>query len=450
MKLNPLTAISPVDGRYRSKTDVLSKYFSEFGLIRYRVLVEIEYFIALCELPLPQLQSIQASRFAELRKIYEQFSEEDARRIKDIERTTNHDVKAVEYFIKEKFDALGLSAHKEFIHFGLTSQDINNTAIPLSFKDAMGPFLETLDAVHQQIRKDAVQWRDIPMLARTHGQPASPTTLGKEFLVFHERISKQLELLKTVPYPAKFGGATGNLNAHHVAYPDIDWNGFANKFVNERLGLSRSYPTTQIEHFDNLAALFDNLRRINTILIDFSRDVWQYISMGYFGQKIKKDEVGSSAMPHKVNPIDFENAEGNLGMANAIYEFLSAKLPVSRLQRDLTDSTVLRNIGMPLAHSLIAFHSLLKGMNKLRIHEERIQADLEDNWAVVAEAIQTILRREGYPKPYEALKSLTRKNEKITREKIMAFIDGLNVDDDIKKELKAVSPFNYTGILPEM
>ncbi len=450
MKLNTLTAISPVDGRYRSKTDVFSKYFSEFGLIRYRVLVEIEYFIALCELPLEQLNGVETDLFPELRKIYEQFTEEDAQRIKDIESTTNHDVKAVEYFIKEKFDMLGLSEYKEFIHFGLTSQDINNTAIPMSLKDAMAPFLEALGEVNRLIRDDAAAWLEIPMLARTHGQPASPTTLGKEFLVFHERVNRQLDLLKTIPYPAKFGGATGNFNAHYVAYPDIDWNAFANKFVNERLGLSRSYPTTQIEHFDNLAALFDNLRRINTILIDFSRDVWQYISMGYFGQKIKKDEVGSSAMPHKVNPIDFENAEGNLGMANAIYEFLSAKLPVSRLQRDLTDSTVLRNIGMPLAHSLIALQSLKKGINKLQIHEESIKADLEDNWAVVAEAIQTILRREGYPKPYEALKSLTRKNEKITRGKIMTFIDGLNVSDEVKAELNAISPFNYTGIIPEV
>ncbi len=450
MKLNTLTAISPVDGRYRNKVGALSPYFSEFGLIRYRVLVEIEYFISLCEQPLPQLEGIDQNVFSKLRKIYEKFTEENAQSIKDIEKTTNHDVKAVEYFIKEQFDSLGLSEYKEFIHFGLTSQDINNTAIPLSFKDAMVPFLEVLNKNNELIHEFAAKWKDIPMLARTHGQPASPTTLGKELLVFHERINKQLDLLKQVPYPAKFGGATGNFNAHYCAYPDIDWNAFANEFVNDRLGLSRSYPTTQIEHFDNLAAIFDNLKRINTILIDLCRDVWQYISMGYFSQKIREGEVGSSAMPHKVNPIDFENAEGNLGIANAIFEFLSAKLPISRLQRDLTDSTVLRNIGMPLAHSLIALQSLNKGMMKLQINKESIANDLEDNWAVVAEAIQTILRREGYPKPYEALKNLTRKNEKITEEKIMSFIDTLNVDDNIKVELKAISPTNYTGIIPEM
>lgn len=450
MILNTLTAISPVDGRYRNKVDILSPYFSEFGLIKYRVLVELEYFISLCELPLPQLKGVDTSVFPKLRNIYEHFTEENAQSIKDIEKITNHDVKAVEYFIKEQFDALGLAKYKEFIHFGLTSQDINNTAIPLSFKDAMVLFLETLNNANELIHKFAIKWKNVPMLARTHGQPASPTSLGKELLVFHERINRQLDLLKQVPYPAKFGGATGNFNAHYCAYPNIDWNAFANEFVNQKLKLSRSYPTTQIEHFDNLAALFDNLKRINTILIDLCRDVWQYISMGYFSQKIREGEVGSSAMPHKVNPIDFENAEGNMGIANAIFEFLSAKLPISRLQRDLTDSTVLRNIGMPLAHTLIALQSLNKGMMKLQINEAVIEKDLEANWAVVAEAIQTVLRREGYPKPYEALKSLTRKNEKITQEKIMSFIDTLNVDDKIKAELKAISPSNYTGIIPEM
>lgn len=447
MDLNALTALSPVDGRYRRHTHPLAQYLSEFGLIRYRVLVEIEYFIALCEADVPQLKGFDHGLFPQLRNIYENFSEKDAESIKEIEKTTNHDVKAVEYFIKENFDKLNISAYKEFIHFGLTSQDINNTAIPLSLKHALeNVVLPLLEEVHAKIALDAESWKDIPMLAKTHGQPASPTRLGKEFMVFHARIAKQLELLKTVPYSAKFGGATGNFNAHHIAYPDTDWVAFGNKFVKEYLGLERSHPTTQIEHYDNLAALFDNLKRINTILIDLSRDIWQYIASNYFKQKIKAGEIGSSAMPHKVNPIDFENAEGNLGLANAIFEHLSAKLPISRLQRDLTDSTVLRNISLPLAHTLIALKSLEKGLGKLELNKDAIQADLAENWAVVAEAIQTILRREGYPKPYEALKELTRKNEKVTEKSIKNFIDTLNVSDSVKEELKVISPFNYTGV----
>lgn len=446
MELNKLTAISPVDGRYRKQVDIIAKYFSEFGLIKYRVQVEVEYFISLCELPLPQLKDVKLEVFEGLRNIYLSFSEADATKVKEIEAVTNHDVKAVEYFIKEEFDKLGLEKYKEFIHFGLTSQDINNTATPLSIKDAMVEvgilFRELIDLMKDR----ASQWVDIPMLAKTHGQPASPTLLGKEIAVFIERIEQQLEQVVAVPYCGKFGGATGNMNAHVVAYPEIDWNGFADRFVGERLGLSRSYPTTQIEHYDNLAALFQGLMRVNNILIDFSRDVWQYISMNYFKQKIKKNEVGSSAMPHKVNPIDFENAEGNLGMANAIYNHLANKLPISRLQRDLTDSTVLRNVGVPIAHNIISIRSLIKGIHKLELDEASIKLDLEKNWAVVAEAIQTILRREGYPKPYEALKDLTRKNEKITKDSIWRFIDGLNLSDVIKQELKEITPYNYTGI----
>ena len=446
MELNKLTAISPVDGRYRKQVDIIAKYFSEFGLIKYRVQVEVEYFISLCELPLPQLKDVKLEVFEGLRNIYLSFSEADATKVKEIEAVTNHDVKAVEYFIKEEFDKLGLEKYKEFIHFGLTSQDINNTATPLSIKDAMVEvgilFRELIDLMKDR----ASQWVDIPMLAKTHGQPASPTLLGKEIAVFIERIEQQLEQVVAVPYCGKFGGATGNMNAHVVAYPEVDWNGFADRFVGERLGLSRSYPTTQIEHYDNLAALFQGLMRVNNILIDFSRDVWQYISMNYFKQKIKKNEVGSSAMPHKVNPIDFENAEGNLGMANAIYNHLANKLPISRLQRDLTDSTVLRNVGVPIAHNIISIRSLIKGIHKLELDEASIKLDLEKNWAVVAEAIQTILRREGYPKPYEALKDLTRKNEKITKDSIWRFIDGLNLSDVIKQELKEITPYNYTGI----
>ncbi|MTI30787.1 adenylosuccinate lyase [Xanthovirga aplysinae] len=447
MDLNKLTAISPVDGRYRRHTENLAPYFSEFGLIKYRVLVEIEYFIALCELPLPQLKNFDTSLFPKLRNLVDDFSEKDAEAIKTIERTTNHDVKAVEYFLKEKFEELGIQEAKEFIHFGLTSQDINNTAIPRSLKDAMEEhFLPLLQEVKNQIAQYAQDWSGIPMLAKTHGQPASPTRVGKEFMVFVERINRQIDLLATVPYSAKFGGATGNFNAHHIAYPETDWVAFGNRFLEKSLQLKRSHPTTQIEHYDHLAALSDNLKRINTILIDFSRDVWQYISMNYFKQKIKAGEVGSSAMPHKVNPIDFENAEGNLGIANAVFEHLSTKLPISRLQRDLTDSTVLRNIGVPLAHTVIALNSLKKGIGKLQINEEAIHQDLEENWAVVAEAIQTILRREGYPNPYETLKALTRTNEKITQQSIFNFIETLEVSDEIKAELRQISPYNYTGI----
>ncbi|MFT6827948.1 MAG: adenylosuccinate lyase [Roseivirga sp.] len=447
MNLNTLTAISPIDGRYRKVTNSLTEYFSEFALIKYRVEVEVEYFIALCEIPLPQLISVKEDQFDGLREIYRNFSEADALAIKEIEKTTNHDVKAVEYFLKEKFTALGLGETIEFIHFGLTSQDINNTAIPLSIKRAMHQVIEpSILEVRNQIKDMVEMWKDVAMLAKTHGQPASPTRLGKEMEVFANRIDEQMILLGDIPFAAKFGGASGNFNAHHVAYPKIDWVEFGNDFVKDILGLQRSHPTTQIEHYDHLAALFDGLKRINTILIDFSRDVWQYVSMNYFKQKIKEGEVGSSAMPHKVNPIDFENAEGNLGMANAIFEHLSAKLPISRLQRDLTDSTVLRNVGVPLGHTLIALKSLEKGIIKLELNQKAIDADLEDNWAVVAEAIQTILRREGYPKPYEALKGLTRTNQKITSVVIKEFIQTLDVSAEIKNELLQISPFNYTGL----
>ncbi len=447
MLLNSLTAISPVDGRYRRQIENLAKYFSEFGLIHYRVRVEIEYFIALCELPLPQLEGFDKGLYKNLRAIYENFSEEDALKIKETEKVTNHDVKAVEYFIKDAFEVLGIGQHSEFIHFGLTSQDVNNTAIPLSLKEAMlAEVIPTFQQVLAKLHELAEQWKDIALLAHTHGQPASPTRLGKELLVFCERIEKQLEMLSAVPYAAKFGGATGNFNAHHVAYPQTDWVAFGNSFVNDWLGLSRSQKTTQIEHYDMLAAMFDALKRLNTILIDFSRDVWTYVSMGYFKQKIKAGEIGSSAMPHKVNPIDFENAEGNLGVANALFEHFSAKLPISRLQRDLTDSTVLRNLGVPVGHTVIALKSLLKGMDKLELNQEAIDHHLEENWAVVAEGIQTVLRREGFPKPYEALKELTRKNEKITEKRIKEFIDTLDVSEKVKYELRRISPFNYTGI----
>jgi adenylosuccinate lyase len=442
-----LFSISPIDGRYAQSTESLRAYFSEFGLIRYRVLVEVEYFIALSEIPLPQLASFPSAKAIALRSIYQNFSEEQAQQIKDIEKTTNHDVKAVEYFLKNEFDRLGLAAYKEFIHFGLTSQDINNTATPLLLKEFLDrEFFPQLNQVVSQLEQQAGQWKDVAMLARTHGQPASPTRLGKEIHVFIERIRKQQVLLHTIPHSAKLGGATGNFNAHHISFPQVDWNGFANNFTHQKLGLQRSHPTTQIEHYDNMAALFDNLKRINTILIDYSRDVWQYVAMNYFKQKIKEGEVGSSAMPHKVNPIDFENAEGNLGIANALFEHLSAKLPISRLQRDLTDSTVLRNTGVPLAHTFIALKSLEKGINKLELNKSAIDKDLDDNWAVVAEAIQTILRREGYPNPYEALKALTRKNEKITQHALSIFIDTLNVKDELKEELKKITPFNYIGV----
>ena len=447
MELSSLNAISPVDGRYRKATEKLADYFSEGALIKYRVLVEVEYFIALCNLSISQLADIDKSMFETLRGIYKDFSHEDARRVKDIEDVTNHDVKAVEYFLKEKFDELGLHGFREFIHFGLTSQDINNTAVPCSLKDAWVDVLQpVLDEVVETLNEQAVQWKDVPMLARTHGQPASPTSLGKEIFVFVERLKKQKNLLETIPFSAKFGGATGNFNAHYVAYPEIDWIEFGDHLINQVLGLERSRVTTQIEHYDNLAAFCDNLKRINTILIDLNRDIWSYISMNYFKQKIKDDEVGSSAMPHKVNPIDFENSEGNLGMANAVFEHLSAKLPVSRLQRDLTDSTVTRNIGVPLAHTLIAFKSLLKGLDKLILNSEAIHDDLQDNWAVVGEAIQTVLRREGYPEPYEALKELTRTNLRIDHKAIVKFIESLNVDQTVKEELKKITPQNYTGI----
>jgi adenylosuccinate lyase len=447
MSFSTLTAISPIDGRYRNKVDELGKYFSEFGLIKYRVLVEIEYFISLCELPLEQLQDFDKKLYNNLRNIYIDFNTDDAQQIKDIEKVTNHDVKAVEYFIKEKFDALKLDKYKEFIHFGLTSQDINNTATPYSLKDAMeNVYFPVLEDLKEKMKSLSEEWKTVSMLARTHGQPASPTRLGKEISVFTERLERQIEQLKAIPYSAKFGGATGNFNAHHVAYPQVDWDKFGNHFVNEVLNLQRSAPTTQIEHYDNIAASFDAMKRINTILIDLARDFWTYISMNYFKQKLVKGEVGSSAMPHKVNPIDFENAEGNFGVANALYEHLSAKLPISRLQRDLTDSTVLRNIGVPVSHTIIGFKSLLKGLTKLIINEDAIKSDLEKNWAVVAEAIQTILRREAYPKPYEALKDLTRTGEKITKESIHLFISNLNISDSLKKELKEITPFNYTGI----
>jgi adenylosuccinate lyase len=447
MSLSKLNAISPIDGRYRSKTDTLAPYFSEEALIKYRVLVEIEYFIALCELPLPQLKNFKSSQFVELRTIYKNFTTEDAIAIKKIESVTNHDVKAVEYFIKEKFDTLNISEYKEFIHFGLTSQDINNTAIPLSIKDAMNDvYVPEYFTVLEKLETLAEDWKAIPMLARTHGQPASPTRLGKEINVFVVRLKEQFKLLNDIPSAAKFGGATGNFNAHHVAYPNIDWKAFGATFVQEKLGLQHSFPTTQIEHYDHMAALFDCLKRINTIIIDLNRDFWTYVSMEYFKQKIKKGEVGSSAMPHKVNPIDFENSEGNLGIANAIFEHLSAKLPISRMQRDLTDSTVLRNVGVPFGHTLIAFKSTLKGLNKLLLNESKFAEDLENNWAVVAEAIQTILRREGYKNPYEALKGLTRTNETINQQSIANFIDTLDINNTIKIELKAITPSNYTGI----
>ena len=447
MKLTELSAISPVDGRYRKKVEELAPFFSEFGLIRYRVFIEIEYFIELCQLHLKELSGVDPVVFEQLRTFYAEFTETDAEKIKEFEKTTNHDVKAVEYFIKEKFDETGLSQYKEFIHFALTSQDVNNTATPLSIKDAMTQaYLPVLDKLMGVLMEKADQWSLIPMLGKTHGQPASPTRMGKEIKVFVERLENQSELLKTIPYSAKFGGATGNFNAHHVAYPEVDWVLFADKFLGDKLGLQRQKTTTQIEHYDNMAALFDNLKRINTILIDLVRDIWSYISMEYFKQKIKKGEVGSSAMPHKVNPIDFENAEGNLGMANAIFEHLSSKLPISRLQRDLTDSTVSRNIGVPLAHTLLAFKSLLKGLDKLIINEDGIRQDLNKNWAVVTEALQTILRREGYPKPYEALKDLTRNNKIITRDVLHAVIDTLQVDRDVIEELKKITPDNYTGI----
>jgi adenylosuccinate lyase len=447
MSLSQLNAISPIDGRYRNKVEKLQDFFSEEALIKYRILVEIEYFIALCEVPLPQLKDVNTSVFEDLRKIYKEFSSEDAQAIKDIEKVTNHDVKAVEYFIKEKFDTLGLSDHKEFIHFGLTSQDINNTAIPLSIKEAMNDaYVPEYLNVLKELKRLAEEWKDVPMLARTHGQPASPTRLGKEIMVFVVRLEEQFNLLNDIPSAAKFGGATGNYNAHKVAYPDVDWKAFGTSFVQEKLGLQHSFPTTQIEHYDHMAALFDCLKRINTIIIDLDRDIWTYVSMDYFKQKIKKGEVGSSAMPHKVNPIDFENSEGNLGIANAIFEHLSAKLPVSRLQRDLTDSTVLRNVGVPFGHTLIGFASTLKGLGKLLLNESKFATDLENNWAVVAEAIQTILRREGYPNPYEALKGLTRTNETINQNSISNFIDTLEVSDAIKNELKAITPSNYTGI----
>ncbi|MDR1120137.1 MAG: adenylosuccinate lyase [Dysgonamonadaceae bacterium] len=448
MELNSLTAVSPVDGRYRDKTVSLSGYFSEFALIKYRALVETEYFIALCEWQLPQLKDIaEPDLFHSLRKIYTEFTLDDARKIKEIEKTTNHDVKAVEYFIKEKFESLHLEAYKEYIHFGLTSQDINNTAVPLSIKEALSEeYYPLMNQLLDVLKQYACEWETIPMLARTHGQPASPTRLGKEIRVFVSRLEQQLHLLRLTPVSAKFGGATGNFNAHHAAYPDIDWKTFANRFVSEKLGLIREEYTTQIANYDNLAALFDALKRINTILLDLSKDFWQYIAMEYFKQKIKAGEIGSSAMPHKVNPIDFENAEGNLGIANALLEHLAAKLPISRLQRDLTDSTVLRNAGLPFAHILIAIQSLLKGLNKLLLNENVISKDLGNAWAVVAEGIQTILRREGYPEPYEALKALTRTNESITADAIRTFIDSLNVNEQIKNELKTITPQNYTGI----
>lgn len=447
MSNHSLYSISPIDGRYAEKVQLLSKYFSEFALIKYRVWVEIEYFIALCEIPLPQLAGFDKSKFIVLRSIYQNFSEPHALKVKEIEKVTNHDVKAVEYFLREKFDVHGLSEYKEFIHFGLTSQDINNTAFPAMLRDSLQeeyfPLLYKLVATLKEL---SAEWADIPMLAHTHGQPASPTRLGKELRVFVERIEVQLDQLKRIPFSAKFGGATGNFNAHIAAYPKINWVKFANGFVNERLGLSRSQTTTQIEHYDNLAAMFDCMRRINTILIDFSRDVWMYVSMEYFKQKIKKGEVGSSAMPHKVNPIDFENAEGNLGIANALFDHMACKLPVSRLQRDLTDSTVIRNIGVPVAHTLIAFKSILKGLDKLIVNIEAINNDLQNNWMVIAEGIQTILRREGYPNPYDVLKDLTRTNQQVTPKTFSDFVNNLNIDDSVKKELLGLTPFTYLGI----
>ncbi|MCR5362515.1 MAG: adenylosuccinate lyase [Bacteroidales bacterium] len=444
---SPLTAVSPIDGRYHSKTEVLSNYFSEYALIKYRVRVEVEYFIALCELPLPQLAGVPSSVFPKLRAIYQNFSTDEAQRVKDIEKVTNHDVKAVEYLLKEEFDKLGLEQYKEFIHFGLTSQDINNTSVPMSIKECVYEvYIPALQEVIDQLAQYADEWKDIPMLARTHGQPASPTRLGKEVMVFVYRLRQQLELLKKVPFSGKFGGATGNFNAHHIAYPERDWRAFGNKFLSEKLGIEREEWTTQISNYDNLAALFDALRRINVILLDVDKDFWQYISMEYFKQQIKAGEVGSSAMPHKVNPIDYENSEGNLGIANAILEHLAVKLPVSRLQRDLTDSTVLRNVGVPMGHMLIALASTMKGLRKLLLNEKAIQRDLDNAWAVVAEGIQTILRREGYPKPYETLKALTRVNTGMNQETISQFIDTLNVSESVKAELHALAPNNYTGI----
>ncbi|TCO08714.1 adenylosuccinate lyase [Natronoflexus pectinivorans] len=442
-----LTAISPIDGRYRTKVDGLALYFSEYALIRYRVMVEVEYFIALCEIPLKQLEEVNKSKFDDLRKIYTNFQLEDAERIKSIESVTNHDVKAVEYFVKEKFDGLGMDKFKEFIHFGLTSQDINNTSVPASLRDAVHDiYYPLLEELIGELEKFADDWKEVPMLAKTHGQPASPTRLGKEIKVFTERLNTQLALLKSIPCSAKFGGATGNFNAHHAAYPEIDWVDFGNNFLGNYLKLEREQLTTQISNYDNLAASFDNFKRINTILLDLCRDMWTYIMMEYFKQKIKKGEVGSSAMPHKVNPIDFENAEGNLGIANALFDHLAAKLPVSRLQRDLTDSTVLRNIGVPIAHSVLSIKSIQKGLSKLLLNEAAIQKDLDDNWAVVAEGIQTILRREGYPNPYEALKELTRTNAKVTARSLAEFVDTLNVSDEIKEELKMLTPQSYTGV----
>lgn len=447
MELSTFNAISPIDGRYRNKVDELQQYFSEFALIRYRVWVEVEYFIALCSIPLPQLKGFDRINFDKIRAIHSSFQESDAVRIKGIETTTNHDVKAVEYFLKEKFEGLGLSEYKEFIHFGLTSQDINNTAFPAMIRDAVGNiYTPLLEKVIGKLQAFSVEWADIPMLAHTHGQPASPTRLGKEIRVFSERLQVQVQQLRAIPYSAKFGGAAGNLNAHVVAYPSVNWVHFANDFVNKSLNLHRSQTTTQIEHYDNLAALCDVLKRINTILIDLSRDIWTYISMDYFKQKIKRGEVGSSAMPHKVNPIDFENAEGNLGLANAIFEHLAAKLPISRLQRDLTDSTVMRNMGVPFAHTVVAFKSLLKGFDKLIVNTDLIAADLKKNWLVVAEAIQTILRREGYPNPYEVLRDITRTNSTITQQDFIAFVDNLNVSEEVRLELKSITPMNYLGV----
>ena len=447
MNLSPLQAISPVDGRYRNTTQNLAKYFSESALIKYRVYVEIEYFIALCETGLTGLSHFDKTNYSKLRSISELFSDENAQEVKDTEKITNHDVKAVEYFIKKRFDDLGLGEFKEFIHFGLTSQDINNTAIPYTFKRSLEEeYYPNIQLLIVKLQELAAEWKDIPLLAHTHGQPASPTKLGKEFLVFAERLEIQLNNLKNIPHSAKFGGATGNFNAHHIAYPGINWVDFSNHFVNDILTLSRAQHTTQIEHYDQFAAQCDALKRINTIIIDLDRDIWAYISKNYFKQKIKEGEVGSSAMPHKVNPIDFENAEGNAGLANALFEFFAAKLPISRLQRDLTDSTVLRNAGVPVAHTMIAISSTLKGLNKLLLNNEVIAADLENNWAVVAEAIQTVLRREAYPNPYEALKDLTRTNQKITAHTMAAFIDGLQIDEDLKQELKQITPFNYTGV----
>lgn len=447
MELDTLTAISPIDGRYRNKVVDLSQYFSEFALVKYRVAVELEYFMALCNLPLPGLGDFDKDNFAALKAIYENFSVEDAQKVKDKEKVTNHDVKAVEYFIKDKFAENGWTKWSEFIHFGLTSQDINNTSFPLMIRDAVSNvYMPLLLKLRDTLMSMSEEYKDIPMLARTHGQPATPTRLGKEIAVFVARIDEQMKYFGQIPFSAKFGGATGNMNAHHVAYPDIDWKSFGDNFVDNILGLKRSFPTTQIEHYDNLAALFDNMRRINVILIDLARDIWTYISMDYFRQKIKQGEIGSSAMPHKVNPIDFENGEGNLGIANAIFEHLSGKLPISRLQRDLTDSTVIRNVGVPISHSVIAFNSILKGLGKLIVNVEKIGSDLENNWVVIAEALQTVLRREGYPKPYEALLGLTRTNKKITKEAMLEFVDTLDVSDAVKEELKAITPFNYTGI----